>query len=45
MGLRVGAVDLGFGQPYELRVSKAESLGFRLGFKVRSDGFRVRAGL
>ena len=41
----IGAVDLGLGRAYELRVSRAQSLGFRLGFKVRSDRFRVRAGL
>ena len=45
MGLRLGAVDLGLGRAYEFRVSKAASLGFRLGFKVRSGRFRVRAGL
>ena len=45
LGLRLGAIDLGLGRAYELRVSRAQSLGFRLGFKVRSDRFRVRAGL
>ena len=45
MGLRLGAVDLGLGLAYELRVSKAEILGLKLGFKVRSGRFRVRAGL
>ena len=44
MGLRFGAIDLGLGWVDELRVSRVESLGFRLGFKVRSDRFRVRAG-
>ena len=45
MGLRLGAMDLGLGWAYELRVSRAWSSGCRLGFKVRSDRFRVRAGL
>ena len=46
MGVRLGAIDLGLGLAYyELRVSRAKSSGFRLGFKVRSDRFRVRAGL
>ena len=45
MGLRFGKVDLGLGRAYELRVSGAESLGFRLGFKVRKSRFRVRASL
>ena len=45
MGLKVGAVDLGLGRAYELRIPRVQSLGFRLGFKVRSDRFRVRAGL
>ena len=45
LGLRLGAIDLGLGRVYELRVSRAQRLGFRLGFKVRSDRFRVRAGL
>ena len=45
MGLRLGAIDLGLGRAYELRVSKAQRLGLRLGFKVRSDRLRVRAGL
>ena len=46
MGLRLGAIDLGLGRAYELRVSKAQRLGFRLGLKkVRGDRFRVRAGL
>ena len=45
MGLRLGAIDLGLGLAYELRVSRAWSLGFRLVFKVRNDRFRVRAGL
>ena len=45
MGLRFGAVDLGLGRAYELRVSKFASLGFRLRFKVRSGRFKVRAGL
>ena len=45
MGLRLRAIDLWLGWAYELRVSRAQSLGFRLGLKVRSDRFRVRAGL
>ena len=45
MGLRLGAIDLGLGWAYELRVSKVQSLGFRLGFKVKGDRFIVRAGL
>ena len=45
MGLRLGAIDLGLGRAYELRVSRVQSLGFRFGLKVRSDRFRVRAGL
>ena len=45
MGLRLGAIDLGLGRAYELRVSRAQSLGFRLALEVRSDRFRVRAGL
>ena len=45
MGLRLGAIDLGLVRAYELRVSRAQRLGFRLGFKVRSDRFRVRTGL
>ena len=44
MGLRLGAIDLGLGRSDELRVSRVESLGLRLGFKVRSDRFRVGAG-
>ena len=44
MGSRLGAIDLGLGRAYELRVSRAERLGFRLGCEVRSDRFRVRAG-
>ena len=44
MGLRLGAIDLGLGRAYELRVSRVQSLGFRLGFKVRSDRFSVRMG-
>ena len=45
MGLRLGAIDLVLGRAYELRVSRAQRLGFRPGFKVRSDRFRIRAGL
>ena len=45
LGLRLGAIDLGLGRAYELRVSRAQSLGFKFGFKVRSDRFRVRVGL
>ena len=45
MGLRLGKVDLGLGRAYELKVSRAQGLGFRLGFKVRSGRFRVRVGL
>ena len=45
MGLRLGAIDLALGLAYELRVSRVKGLGFRLGFKVRGDRFRVRAGL
>ena len=45
MGLRLGAIDLGFGRAYELRVSRVQSLGFRLEFKVSSDRLRVRMGL
>ena len=45
MGLRLGAIDLVLGRAYELRVSRVQSLGFRLGLKVRSGGFRIRAGL
>ena len=45
MGLRFGAIDLVLGRAYELRVSRSQGLGFRLGFKVRGDRFRVRAGL
>ena len=45
MGLRLGAIDLGLGRAYELRVSRAQGLGFRLGLKVRNCRFRVRAGL
>ena len=41
----LGAIDLGLGRAYELICSKVQSLGFRLGFKVRSDRFSVRAGL
>ena len=45
MGFRLGAVDLGSGRAYEVKVARAQGLGFRLGFKVRGDRFRVRAGL
>ena len=45
LGLRLGAVDLGLGRASELRVSRNQGLGLRLGFKVRGDRFRVRAGL
>ena len=45
MGLRLGAIDLGLGRAYELRVSRAQSLGLRLGVKVAGGRFRVRAGL
>ena len=45
MGLRLGAVDSGLGLAYELRVSRAQRLGFRLGFEDRGVRFRVRAGL
>ena len=45
MGLKLEAIDLVLGRAYELRVSRAQGLGFRLGFKVRGDRFRVRAGL
>ena len=45
MVLRLGAVDLGLGLAYELRVPRFAGLGFRLGFKVRSGRFRVRVGL
>ena len=45
MGLRLGAIDLVLGRAYELRVSRVQSLGFRLGFEVRSDRFIVREGL
>ena len=45
MGLRLGKVDVGLGQAYELRVSGAWGLGLSLGFKVRKGRFRVRAGL
>ena len=45
MGLRLGAIDLGLGRAYGLRAWRVQSLGFRLGFKVRSDRFRVRMGL
>ena len=45
MGSGLGAIDLGLGLAYELRVSRAQGLGFRVGFKVRSDRFRVRSGL
>ena len=45
MGLRPGAIDLGLGWAYELRVSRVQSLGLRVGFKVRSDRIRVRSGL
>ena len=34
MGLRLGAIDLGLGRAYELRVSRVQSLGFRLGLKL-----------
>ena len=44
MGLKLGAIDLGPGRADELRVSRVASLGFRFGFKVRGDRFRVRAG-
>ena len=44
MGLRLGAIDLGLGRADELRVWRAYSLGFRLGFKVRGYRIRVRAG-
>ena len=43
MGLRLGAIDLGLGLVHELRVSRAQSLGFRFGLKVRSERFRVGA--
>ena len=45
MVLRLGAIDLGLGRACELRVSRAQRLGFGLGFEVRSERFRVRAGL
>ena len=45
MGLRLGAIDLGLGRAYELRVSRAQGLGFRLGRKVKGRRIRVRAGL
>ena len=44
-GLGLGAVDLGLGRAYELLVSRAYSLGYKLGFRVRSGRFRVGAGL
>ena len=44
MGLRLGAVDLGLGLAGELRVAGSQSLGLRVGFKVGSGRFRVRAG-
>ena len=31
LGLRLGAIDLGLGRAYELRVSRVESLGISLG--------------
>ena len=34
MGLRLGAIDLVLGRAYELRVSRVQSLGFRLGLKL-----------
>ena len=45
LGLRLGSIDLGLGLADELRVPRAWSFGFRLGLKVKSDRFRVRAGL
>ena len=45
MGLRLRAIDLLLGRAYKLRVPRVQSVGFRLGFKVRSGRFRVRAGL
>ena len=45
LGLRLVATDLVLGRAPKLRVSRAQSLGFRLGFYVRSDRFRARAGL
>ena len=45
MGLGLGAVDLGLGRADELRVSKAQTFGLKLGFEVRGGRFRVRAGL
>ena len=45
LGLRLGAVDLRSGRAYELKVLKAQSLGSKFGFKVRSGRFKVRAGL
>ena len=44
LGLGLGAANSGLGRAYEFRVPEAESLWFKLGFKVRSCRFRVKAG-